>query len=78
MQLFTIPTSYVQEGFRIAQRATAEMPIEDYDELNVGEITGQLDNLSTDELRRVREYEKRNKNRETLIEQLDRKAVAAS
>jgi hypothetical protein len=78
MQLFNIPTSYAQEGFRIAQRAAAEVSIEGYDELNVGEITEQLDNLSTDELRRVREYEKRNKNRETLIEQIDRKEVAAS
>ena len=30
------------------------------------------------ELRTVREYEKRNKNRETLIEQFDRKLKAAS
>ena len=78
MQLFNIPTSYAQEGFRIAKRATAEVPIDDYDEMNVGEITEQLDNLSAEELRRVRDYEKRNKNRDTLLEQIDRKAVAAS
>jgi hypothetical protein len=56
MQLFNIPTSYAQESFRIAQRATAEVPIDDYDEMNVGEITEQLDNLTAEELRRVRDY----------------------
>jgi hypothetical protein len=48
-------------------------PIEGYDEMNVGEISGMLDGLSEEELRRVRDHEKRNKNRDTLIEQLDRK-----
>ncbi len=78
IQLFTIRPSYAQEGFKIAQRTTAEVPIDDYDEKSVGEITEQLDNLSAEELRRVRDYEKRNKNRDTLLEQIDRKAVAAS
>jgi hypothetical protein len=35
-----------------------------------------LDGLSAEQLRKVREYEKRNKNRETLIEQIDRKIKA--
>ena len=78
LQLFNIPTSYAQEGFRIAQRSTAEVPIEGYDEMNVSEITEQLDALSADELQRVRDYEKRNKNRDALLEQVDRKAAAAS
>jgi hypothetical protein len=37
-----------------------------------------LDGLTAAEIREVREYEKRNKSRETLIEQLDRKLKAAS
>ena len=49
-----------------------------YDRLTVDEISGRLDGLSTDELRKVREYEKQNKNRETLIEQIDRKIRANS
>jgi hypothetical protein len=44
-----------------------------YDRLTVDEISGRLDGLTTEELRKVREYEKQNKNRETLIEQIDRK-----
>jgi hypothetical protein len=54
------------------------LPIEGYDELNVGEISGRLDGLSEEELKKVRDYEKRNKNRDTLIEQLDRKISANS
>jgi len=45
----------------------------DYDELTVDEISGRLEGLTTEELRKVCEYEKKNKNRETLIEQIDRK-----
>ena len=54
------------------------LPIEGYDELNVNEISGRLEGLSEEELRRVRDYEKRNKNRDTLVEQLDRKIKADS
>jgi hypothetical protein len=41
-------------------------------------IVNRLEGLSAAEIRRVREYEKRNKKRETLIEQFDRKLRAAS
>ena len=44
-----------------------------YEELTVDEISGRLEGLTTEELGKVREYEKKNKNRETLLEQLDRK-----
>jgi hypothetical protein len=46
--------------------------------LTVDEISKRLDGLSAEELRKVREYEKRNKNRETLIEQIDRKMRGGS
>jgi hypothetical protein len=48
----------------------------DYDELTVDEISKRLEGLSTDQLKEVREFEKHNKNRETLIEQIDRKIRA--
>jgi hypothetical protein len=44
-----------------------------YEELTVDEISGRLEGLTTEELGKIREYEKNNKNRETLIEQIDRK-----
>ena len=67
-QLFNIPVSYAQEGLRSAQ-----FPIEGYDELTVEEVSGRLGGLSAEELRVVRDYEERNKNRDTILEQLDRK-----
>jgi hypothetical protein len=53
-------------------------PIAGYDEMNVNEISDQLDVLNVEQLRTVREYEKRNQNRDTLIEQIDRKIKAAT
>src|SRR5215211_7691668 len=67
-ELFNIPVSYAQEGLRDAQ-----FPIEGYDELNVEEISGRIDELSTEEMRVVRDHEERAKSRETVLEQLDRK-----
>jgi hypothetical protein len=72
-QLFNIPVSYAQEGLRSAQ-----FPVEGYDELTVEEVSGRLDGLSAEELRVVRDYEERNKNRDTLLEQLDRKIRGSS
>ena len=72
-QLFNIPVSYAQEGLRDAQ-----FPIEGYDELTVEEVSERLSGLSAEDLREVRDYEERNKNRETILEQLDRKIRGGS
>jgi excinuclease UvrABC ATPase subunit len=72
-QLFSVPISYAQEGLR-----SARFPIEGYDELTVDEVSGRLGGLSADELREVRDHEERNKNRETVLEQLDRKIRGGS
>ena len=73
-QLFEIPISYAKEGLRDAQ-----FPIEGYDELTVEEVSARLlDALSTEELREVRDYEERTKNRETVLEQLDRRIRGGS
>jgi hypothetical protein len=50
----------------------------DYEELTVDEVSRRLEGLTDDELKKVREFEKHNKNRETLIEQIDRKIRANS
>ena len=42
------------------------------------EVSARLDELSTEELREVRDYEERTKNRETVLEQLDRKIRSSS
>ena len=67
-QLWNIPISYAKEGLRDAQ-----FPIEGYDELTVDEVSDRLGALSVEDLREVRDYEERNKNRETILEQLDRR-----
>jgi hypothetical protein len=58
--------------------ANGGFPIAGYDDMNVAEISDKLDGLSKEQLKRVREYEKRNKDRETLIEQIDRKIKAVT
>jgi hypothetical protein len=72
-ELFNIPISYAKEGLKDAQ-----FPIEGYDELTVEEVSGRLGALSAEELREVRDYEERNKNRETILEQLDRRIRGGS
>lgn len=67
-QLFNIPLSYAQRGLK-----DAGFPIENYDELNADEISRRVAGLSAEELRVVRDYEERDKNRDTVLEQLDRK-----
>jgi hypothetical protein len=72
-QLFNIPISYAKEGLRDAQ-----FPIEGYEELTVDEISARLGALSAEDLREVRDYEERNKVRETILEQLDRRIRSGS
>src|SRR5215210_7839130 len=72
-ELFNIPLSYAKEGLRDAQ-----FPIEGYDELSVEEASARLGSLSAEELREVRDYEERNKNRDTILEQLDRRIRGGS
>ena len=72
-QLFSIPVSYAQEGLRSAQ-----FPIEGYEELNADEVSRRISGLSAEELRVVRDHEERNKNRDTVLEQLDRRIRGGS
>ena len=72
-ELFNIPLSYAKEGLKDAQ-----FPIEGYDELTVEEVSERLSALSAEDLREVRDYEERNKVRETILEQLDRRIRGGS
>jgi hypothetical protein len=67
-----------QSGAYAAQRVATGVHIRDYDDLNVGEIVEQLDNLSAEELEQVRAYEQQNKNRDGVLQQIDRRLNAAS
>lgn len=55
---------------------SAVFPISGYDDMNVEEVSRQLNDLSVEELRLVRDYEERNKKRETLLTEMDRKIRA--
>ncbi len=68
------------ENTKVAREARKEaaVPIAGYDELSVEEVKDQLEGLSEDELKKVRSYEKKHKNRKTLLERLDRNIKDAS
>ena len=72
-QLFNIPLSYARRGLR-----DSGFPIENYDEMNADDISRRVSGLSVEELRVVRDHEERNKNRETVLEQLDRRIRSGS
>ncbi len=48
-------------------------PITAYDQLNVPQIDRRLQELTREQLRKVRSYEERNKNRKGIIRSIDRK-----
>jgi hypothetical protein len=50
----------------------------DYEGLSVEEVSRRIDGLPAEQLKKVREFEKDHKNRETLIAQIDRKIRANS
>jgi hypothetical protein len=76
-------TEQTEDVLRQTEKATREAELRtavfgalgtaNYDELSVAEVSRRIEGLPTEQLRKVREYEKNNKNRETLIEQIDRK-----
>jgi hypothetical protein len=52
---------------------TASFPIDDYDDLAAAQITSRLDGLSTTDLRKIRDYERRHANRKTVLAAVERK-----
>jgi hypothetical protein len=75
------PIRQTEEAARKAELQGAvlrALKTEDYNELTVAEISNKLDDLSVEDLRQVREYEKRNKNRSTLIEEIDQRLRLSS
>ena len=48
-------------------------PIDDYDELTAAQVTDKLDGLAPPQLRTVRDHERRNANRKSVLAAIDRK-----
>ena len=63
----------VDTAARSGEETLATFPIAGYDEKNVDEISARLDGLSAEQIRRLRTYEKSNKNRQSLIDRFDSK-----
>jgi hypothetical protein len=81
-------TERTEEVLRKTEEATREVELrasvlgalqtDNYEGLTVAEVTEKLDELSADELKKLRELEKRTKDRESLVERIDRKIRANS
>ena len=71
-------TEQVIQEAELEAAVLSALGTEDYEELTVADISKKLDDFSTEDLKKLRVYEKQNKNRETLIDQLDRKIKAAT
>lgn len=50
------------------------LPLKDYQHLTIAQIAGQLDSLSAADIRKIRDYEVKHKNRRGLLTRLDRLA----
>ena len=48
-------------------------PIEGYDELSANEVRDRLDGLTPADLRKIRDYERRNANRKTVLQAVEAK-----
>jgi len=66
---------YVQntDEAKQARKNAKDVPINDYDELSVGEVEKKIKGLSKDDIKAVRSYEKNNKDRQSLLERIDSK-----
>ena len=66
-------TGGIAAGARRVTGLGAVLPIRDYEELTAAQVAEQLDGLSVDQLRQVRDHERRNANRKTVLSAVERK-----
>jgi hypothetical protein len=69
-------TEKVSREAELRTAVLAALKSTDYEGLRVEEVSKRIEGLPTEQLKKVREFEKNHKNRETLIEQIDRKIRA--
>jgi DNA end-binding protein Ku len=55
---------------RAREKSTADLPIAKYDQLSVQEVLEQLDDLSQQDLQKIRDYEQRHKKRKSILNKL--------
>jgi hypothetical protein len=61
------------EKARQVRKGSQAPPLKDYDDLRIEDVEKKVKGLSREEIRDLFDYEKRHKNRKTLLESLDRK-----
>jgi hypothetical protein len=72
----TAPADRILREVDRARRAAglgSSFPITGYDDLTAAKVAERLDGLSTAELRQVREHERRNANRKSVLTAIERK-----
>jgi hypothetical protein len=72
----TAPADRLLREVDRARRAAglgSSFPITGYDDLTAAQVTEQLDDLSAAQLREVREHERRNANRKSVLAAVERK-----
>ena len=65
----------IGEARAVQQGSGWGAPIEDYDELTVDEAAQRLEGLEEDALKELRAYERKHKDRTTMLEQIDRELL---
>lgn len=58
---------------RAGKSPDRDLPIDNYQHLTVPQVKSKLDDLSAGELRQVRRYEEKHKDRKTLLVELERR-----
>jgi polyhydroxyalkanoate synthesis regulator phasin len=72
--LITAPAGRVRREVDRARRATiGGFPISGYDDMTAAQVVDRLDGLSDPQLREVRDHERRNANRKTVLAAVERK-----
>jgi hypothetical protein len=72
----TAPADRLRREVDRARRAAglgSSFPIAGYDDLTAAQVSGQLDGLSAAQLREVRDHERRNANRKSVLTAVERK-----
>lgn len=74
MEAITAPWASARDGAE--GRAGDKLPLANYDSLSVREVSDELDELSIEEIEQLRDYEAKNKNRQTLVDRFDQRIEA--
>ena len=69
----TAPADRVIREVGRAAGLGSSFPIEDYDDMTAAQVTERLDGLAPAQLRTVRDHERRNTNRKSVLAAIDRK-----